>query len=207
MVNVIDSRSLLLLKGVCFCLFFLLPSHGCLLFLVLCILKHLQESLRNWKRGTSWCESKILNLLSSSMRGTSFFMWMSKPGISRVHLARSSFPIRPLATVVETEEVKRPSLFSEDFENISPVWGTRLKSSDEWAVLSFVPRISNLSVHATLMLGTGKTPVATQLRMIMSSSDEVEVNSREDGGTKQRNGSVGTQKLFCSFSHFREVFQ
>ena len=61
------------------------------------------------------------------------------------------------------------------------------------AMCSFVTRISNLSVHARLMLGAGKTPVATQLRMIMSSSDEVEVNSREDGGTKQRNGSVNWQ--------------
>ena len=59
---------------------------------------------------------------------------------------------------------------------------------------SFVTRISNLSVHARLMLGAGKTPVATQLRMIMlPSSDDVEVNSREDGGTKQRNGSMNWQ--------------
>ena len=60
--------------------------------------------------------------------------------------------------------------------------------------LSFVTRISNLSVHARLMLGAGKTPVATQLRMIMlPSSDDVEVNSREDGGTKQRNSSMNWQ--------------
>ena len=57
-----------------------------------------------------------------------------------------------------------------------------------------LPRISNLSVHARLMLGAGKTPVATQLRIIMlPSSDDVEVNSREDGGTKQRNGSMNWQ--------------
>ena len=59
---------------------------------------------------------------------------------------------------------------------------------------SFVIRISNLSVHARLMLGAGKTPVATQLRIIMlPSSDDVEVNSREDGGTKQHNGSLNWQ--------------
>ena len=56
-------------------------------------------------------------------------MWTSKPGISRVHTAKSSFPTRSRLMLVVTEEVKRPSLFSEDVENVSPSRATKLKKT------------------------------------------------------------------------------
>merc|ERR1719341_1588546 len=104
--------------------------------------------------------------ISSSRRGSSSLMWTSKPGISRVHTAKSSFPTRSRLMLVVTEEVKRPLLFSEDVENVSP------------------SRATKLSVHARERLGAGKASVARQVRMIKSSVAEVvEVNTREEGGT------------------------
>ena len=67
------------------------------------------------------------DLLSSSRRGSSSLMWTSKPGISRVQTAKSSFPTRSRLILVVTEDVMRPSLFSEDFENVSPLRATKLE--------------------------------------------------------------------------------